>query len=55
MLPQLAQGEANKIWVIPTEFTRALGQIGATFSGDAAPSPDGPPAPAPPAPRPPHA
>jgi regulator of protease activity HflC (stomatin/prohibitin superfamily) len=28
MLPQLAQGEANKIWVIPTEFTRALGHIG---------------------------
>jgi regulator of protease activity HflC (stomatin/prohibitin superfamily) len=24
MLPQLAQGEANKIWVIPSEFTQAL-------------------------------
>ena len=50
MLPQLAQGEANKIWVIPTEFTRALGQIGGDLGG-AAPAPDGPPAPAPPAPR----
>src|ERR1700754_2382116 len=24
MLPQLAKGEANKIWVIPSEFTQAL-------------------------------
>jgi regulator of protease activity HflC (stomatin/prohibitin superfamily) len=24
MLPQLAQGQANKIWVIPSEFTQAL-------------------------------
>ena len=50
MLPQLAQGEANKIWVIPTEFTRALGQIGGVRrpSGrdarDARPASDGPPA-----------
>src|SRR5213083_1270707 len=27
MLPQLAQGEANKIFVIPSEFTTALGNI----------------------------
>src|SRR3954454_16774928 len=27
MLPQLAQGEANKIWVIPSEFTTALSNI----------------------------
>ena len=26
MLPQLAQGEANKVFVIPGEFTQALGQ-----------------------------
>ena len=61
MLPQLAQGEANKIWVIPTEFTRALGQLGGVFGGgdagdaparpDAASSssPTSPSAPAPPA------
>jgi hypothetical protein len=24
MLPHLARGEANKIWVIPSEFTQAL-------------------------------
>jgi regulator of protease activity HflC (stomatin/prohibitin superfamily) len=33
MLPQLAQGDANKIWVIPSEFTKALGQVGGAFGG----------------------
>src|SRR3954447_3050557 len=28
MLPQLAQGQANKIFVIPSEFNQALGNIG---------------------------
>jgi regulator of protease activity HflC (stomatin/prohibitin superfamily) len=28
MLPQLAQGEANKIWIIPSEITQALGRLG---------------------------
>ena len=27
MLPQLAQGDANKIWVIPSELTHALGRL----------------------------
>ena len=27
MLPQIAKGEANKIWVIPSELTQALGRI----------------------------
>jgi regulator of protease activity HflC (stomatin/prohibitin superfamily) len=27
MLPELAKGDANKIWVIPSEFTRALESI----------------------------
>jgi regulator of protease activity HflC (stomatin/prohibitin superfamily) len=27
MLPELAKGEANKIWVIPSEFTQALSSI----------------------------
>ncbi len=27
VLPQIAQGESNKIWVIPSELTRALGGI----------------------------
>ena len=33
MLPQLAQGSANKIWVIPSEFSQALGNIGSAISG----------------------
>jgi regulator of protease activity HflC (stomatin/prohibitin superfamily) len=28
MLPQLAQGEANKVFVIPSEFTQAFGGVG---------------------------
>src|SRR3954449_11015347 len=27
MLPQIAQGESNKVWIIPSEFTAALGQL----------------------------
>jgi regulator of protease activity HflC (stomatin/prohibitin superfamily) len=26
-LPQIAQGESNKVWIIPAEFQRALGRI----------------------------
>jgi regulator of protease activity HflC (stomatin/prohibitin superfamily) len=28
MLPQIAQGEANKMWIIPSELTQALGRLG---------------------------
>jgi regulator of protease activity HflC (stomatin/prohibitin superfamily) len=31
MLPQIAQGEANKVWIIPSEFTQALGQLGSAI------------------------
>jgi regulator of protease activity HflC (stomatin/prohibitin superfamily) len=45
MLPKLAQGEANKIFVIPSEFTQALGNIGGAISGAVKPtSPPPPPA-----------
>ncbi|MFL5953062.1 MAG: SPFH domain-containing protein [Gaiellaceae bacterium] len=27
VLPQIAQGDANKVWVIPSELTRALGNV----------------------------
>jgi regulator of protease activity HflC (stomatin/prohibitin superfamily) len=27
MLPQIAKGEANKMWIIPSELTQALGQL----------------------------
>src|SRR5689334_4822274 len=33
MLPQIAQGESNKVWIIPSEFTQALGHIGEMLPG----------------------
>src|SRR5215218_2725269 len=33
MLPQLAKGEANKIFVIPSEFSQALGNLGGVLGG----------------------
>src|ERR687887_891910 len=32
MLPQLARGEANKVFVIPSEFSQALGNVGGAIS-----------------------
>ena len=34
-LPQIAQGASNKVWIIPAEFQRALGQIGRVEDKDA--------------------
>jgi regulator of protease activity HflC (stomatin/prohibitin superfamily) len=35
ILPQIAQGEANKMWIIPSELTQALGRLGGRLgSGD---------------------
>ena len=31
MLPQIAQGEANKMWIIPSELTQALGRFGSAL------------------------
>jgi regulator of protease activity HflC (stomatin/prohibitin superfamily) len=50
MLPQIAQGEANKVWIIPSEFTQALGQLGDVIApsgggGGGARRPDSPAAP----------
>jgi regulator of protease activity HflC (stomatin/prohibitin superfamily) len=48
MLPQLAQGPASKIFVIPSEFTQALGNIGSALQGRGGPDPgNGPPPPRP--------
>ena len=33
MLPQLAKGEANKVWIIPSEFTGAIDQLKDAFGG----------------------
>ena len=42
-LPQIAQGEANKMWIIPSEFSGALGRLsqalGTTADDAAAPPP----------------
>jgi regulator of protease activity HflC (stomatin/prohibitin superfamily) len=36
MLPQLAQGEGNTVWVVPSELTQALGRVTAAFTGSGA-------------------
>jgi len=33
MLPQIAQGDSNKVWVIPSEFSHALARFEAEFAG----------------------
>jgi len=33
MLPQIANGEANKVWIIPSEFQQAIGRIGGALTG----------------------
>ena len=33
MLPQIASGEANKVWIIPSEFQQAIGRIGGALTG----------------------
>jgi regulator of protease activity HflC (stomatin/prohibitin superfamily) len=33
MLPQIAQGPSNKVWIVPTELTQALRGIGAALGG----------------------
>jgi regulator of protease activity HflC (stomatin/prohibitin superfamily) len=41
MLPQIAQGDANKVWIIPSEFTKALGQLTDSLGGGNGPSTPG--------------
>ncbi|TML10802.1 MAG: SPFH/Band 7/PHB domain protein [Actinobacteria bacterium] len=33
VLPQIAQGESNKVWIIPSEVTKALGQLSEALPG----------------------
>src|SRR3954470_5025996 len=51
MLPQIAQGDSNKVWVIPSEFTGAMQQLGEAFDGEREDRQEPPPPPPPPAPR----
>jgi regulator of protease activity HflC (stomatin/prohibitin superfamily) len=37
VLPQIARGDANKVWIIPSEFAQALGQLSGVISGATAP------------------
>src|SRR5687767_3658790 len=48
MLPQLARGEANKIFVIPSEFSQALGGLAERFGAGGAPPAAGNSSPPPP-------
>jgi regulator of protease activity HflC (stomatin/prohibitin superfamily) len=49
MLPQIAQGDANKVWVIPSEFTGAMEQLKDAFGGEERGNRPPPPPPPPPA------
>jgi regulator of protease activity HflC (stomatin/prohibitin superfamily) len=42
MLPQIAQGESNKIWIIPSEFTQAVAQLGSQIAEVGPTGPDRP-------------
>jgi regulator of protease activity HflC (stomatin/prohibitin superfamily) len=37
-LPRIAQGDANKLWIIPSEFTEAVGRIGSAIDSAAKPA-----------------
>ena len=37
MLPQIAQGDANKVWIVPSEIGKALEGIGGFFSAASGP------------------
>ena len=46
MLPRIAQGDANKVWVIPSEFTQALSSLQGAIGGRRAePAPEAKPDP----------
>ena len=36
-LPQIANGQASKIWVLPAELSRSIGALGEAFAGQMAP------------------
>ncbi len=42
MLPQIAQGESNKLWIIPSEFVQTLGRFAGAISPPADEEPDPP-------------
>jgi regulator of protease activity HflC (stomatin/prohibitin superfamily) len=40
MLPQIANGQSNKVWIIPSEFQQAIGRIGGALTGGTNDSPE---------------
>ena len=44
-LPQIAQGSANKVWIVPSELGEALRSIGSVLGGAPEGRPDPPPVP----------
>ena len=42
MLPRIAEGEASKVWVVPTELTAALDAVAKGFSGGGTDGESGP-------------
>jgi hypothetical protein len=45
VLPQIAQGESNKLWIIPSEVTQALSKLGGVIQDQVGPGDaDQPPA-----------
>ncbi|QNE46685.1 SPFH/Band 7/PHB domain protein [Glaciihabitans sp. INWT7] len=49
MLPKIAEGDSNKLWIIPSELTEAIKSITAGFGSSLAGMAPGQPAPVPPA------
>ncbi|HEU5426987.1 MAG TPA: SPFH domain-containing protein, partial [Actinocrinis sp.] len=45
MLPKLAEGEANKVWIVPSELGKAVEGIGGAFSKIGTPQANGEPGP----------
>jgi hypothetical protein len=44
MLPQIARGDSNKVWIVPSELGEALKGIGSMLgSGDTGEAPPRPP------------
>ncbi len=41
MLPQIARGDANKVWIVPSDLQQALGRLAGTVAAATAASPDG--------------
>jgi len=39
MLPQIAQGESNKLWIIPSELQSAVGRVAGAVKDIAASQP----------------